>query len=393
MTPLACQRALFALPDTDTYLNSAYMGPLPRPVLDAGHAALDLKAFPVRITPADFFEPAERTRAQCAALVASDPERVAFVTNVAAGAAIVANNLQPRRGANVVVLDRLFPSNLFAWRAWREHGVTVRTVAPPAADCTDRAAWRARCAAWNRAVIDAIDADTRVVAVEQAHWTDGTLFDLPAIAARCRAHGAALVVDATQTVGAMPLDAGALGADMVVAHAYKSMLSNYGLGFAVLGDRFEDGRPHEESWLMRHGAEDFSRLVDYQDGYAPGMRRYDTSLRANPMLISMLEAAATLMLHWQPARIRDYLLTISRGAVERLRGAGFGIADEDLRAANLFGVHLPAGLDAERCRAELARRRVHVSVRGDAVRVSPHVYNDAADLDRMADALIEVVRG
>jgi selenocysteine lyase/cysteine desulfurase len=188
----------------------------------------------------------------------------------------------------------------------------------------------------------------------------------------------------------MPIDAGALRADLLVVHAYKSMLSNYGLGFAVLGDRFADGRPHEESWLVRRGAEDFSRLVDYQDDYAAGMRRYDTSLRANPVLIRMLEAASGLLLEWRPERIREYLLGISRDAVARLRAAGFGVADEDLRAANVFGVHLPGGLAAEGCRAELARRRVHVSVRGDAVRVSPHVYNDAQDLARLADALIEV---
>jgi len=390
MTPLSCQRALFALPETDTWLNSAYMGPLPRPVLEAGHAALDLKAFPARISPADFFEPAERTRARCSALVGADPERVAFITNVAAGAAIVARNLAPRPGSNVVVLDRLFPSSLFAWRGWRREGVEVRTVAPPAADAADPRAWRARCEAWSRAVIEAIDGDTLLAAVEQAHWTDGTLFDLDAIAARCRATGAAFVVDATQTAGAMPIDAATLRPDLLVVHAYKSMLSNYGLGFAVLGERLADGRPHEESWLVRRGAEDFTRLVDYQDDYAVGMRRYDTSLRANPVLIRMLETASGLLLDWGPARIRDYLLGISRDAVARLRAAGFGVADEDLRAANVFGVHLPAGLDAERCRAELAQRRVHVSVRGDAVRVSPHVYNDAQDLARLADALIEV---
>jgi selenocysteine lyase/cysteine desulfurase len=385
--PLTCQRDLFAIPPGETYLNAAYMGPMPRAVLAAGERALALRAMPAVIAPRDFFEPAERTRTLCARIVGADPERVAFVTTVAAGMAVVAANLAPRAGANVVVLGEQFPSNVYPWRRWRAQGVAVRTVAAPAADARDRDAWRRRCRAWNDAVVAAIDADTLLVALEQAHWTDGTLFDLPRIGARARTVGAAFVVDGTQTAGAMPLDVDAFAPDALVVHAYKSMLANYGLGFAVYGERFADGRPTEESWLMRHGAEDFARLVDYQDGYAPGMRRYDTSTRSNPILVGMLEAACRLLLEWRPERVRPYLLGIAEPAVARLRAAGFGVADDDLRAANLFGVALPPGLQPEAVRAALAERRIHVSVRGASVRVAPHVCNDEADLMRLADAL------
>jgi selenocysteine lyase/cysteine desulfurase len=143
---------------------------------------------------------------------------------------------------------------------------------------------------------------------------------------------------------------------------------------------------------MRRGSEDFARLVDYQDDYAPGMRRYDTSTRSNPILIGMLEAACRLLVDWQPARIEDYLRRIARPAVERLRADGFGVADEDLRAANLFGIALPPGLAPEAVRQALAARHIHVSVRGSAVRVSPHVCNDEADLLRLAEALAEISR-
>jgi selenocysteine lyase/cysteine desulfurase len=392
-TPLTCQRDLFAIPPGETYLNAAYMGPMPRAVLAAGERALAARAMPASIAPRDFFEPAERTRALCARIVGADPERVAFVTTAAAGMAVVAANLSPRAGANVVVLGEQFPSNVYPWRRWREHGVAIRTVVAPTADARDRDAWRRRCVAWNDAVVAAIDADTMLVAVEQAHWTDGTLFDLPRFGARAREVGAAFVVDGTQTAGAMPLEVDAFRPDALVVHAYKSMLSNYGLGFAVYGDRLADGRPIEESWLMRRGAEDFARLVDYQDDYAPGMRRHDTSTRSNPILIAMLEAACTLLLAWRPERIRAYLLGIAAPAVARLREAGFGVADDDLRAANLFGVALPPGLQPETVRAALAARRIHVSVRGAAVRVAPHVCNDEADLMRLAEALVEIARG
>jgi selenocysteine lyase/cysteine desulfurase len=314
------------------------------------------------------------------------------VPTAAAGLGIAARNLRPRAGQNVVVSADQFPSNVYPWRRWRAAGVSIRTVRPPAVDACDSEALCRRARTWNAMLLEAIDADTALVALEQAHWTDGTLFDLERIGERCRATGAAFVVDATQTAGAMTLDASAIRADALVVHAYKSMLSNYGLGFAVLGDRFAEGVPAEESWLTRRGSEDFSRLVDYQDDYAPGMRRYDTSLRANPVLIRMLEASCSLLLDWRPERIREYLLSIEREAVARLRAAGFGVADEDLRAANIFGIGLPPGLDPQACRAALAARRIHVAVRGACVRVSPHVCNDAADLDRLADALIDLAR-
>jgi selenocysteine lyase/cysteine desulfurase len=260
-----------------------------------------------------------------------------------------------------------------------------------AAAC-DAAALRARSQGWNAALLQAIDNDTALVAVEQAHWTDGTLFDLAAIGTRCRAVGAAFVIDGTQTVGAMPLDVAALRPDALVVHSYKAGLSNYGLGFAVLGDRFAQAVPNEESWLTRAGSENFARLVDYQDTYAAGMRRHDTSLRANPGLIGMLEAACTLLLDWQPARVREHLLVLAAPSVQRLRDAGFGVADEDLRAANIFGIALPAGLDPESVRSALAAQQIHVSVRGASVRVSPHMHNDEGDLQRLAEALIRMAQ-
>lgn len=219
--------------------------------------------------------------------------------------------------------------------------VALQAVAAPAGDARDPAGWRRRCAAWHDALEAAIDRDTALVAVEPAHGTDGTRFDLDRLARRARAVRAAFVADATQVAGVMPLDVGALRPDALVVHGYKSMLANYGLGFAVFGDRFADDRATDESWLMRRGSEDFARLVDYQDDYAAGLRRYDTSTRGSPILIGMLEAACRLLVEWQPARIEDYLRRIARPAVERLRADSFGVADEDLRAANLFGIALP----------------------------------------------------
>ncbi|GAC1677895.1 MAG: aminotransferase class V-fold PLP-dependent enzyme [Steroidobacteraceae bacterium] len=391
--PLLCQRDLFSIPDGHCYLNSAFMGPLPRLVERAGVVALGARAFPVGLTSQDFFEPAERTRTLCAQLVNADPERVAFVPTAAYATAIIAKNLSPKPGQNVVLLGDMFPSNVYAWRNWRSQRVEMRTVSAPTAPWFSDSPGASRAALWNDAIARAIDSDTVLVAVEPAHWTDGTLFDLEKIGILCRKVGATFVIDATQTVGAMPFDVQRVQPDALVAHSYKSMLSNYGLGFAVFGDRFLNASPLEESWLTRSGSDDFARLVDYEDQYAQGMRRFDTSLRANPTLIAMLETACRLLIDWQPGRVRDYLLKIERHSVDRMRTLGFEVADEAERCANLFGVKLPEGVNPEECRQHLVQRQIHVAVRGGTLRVSPHVFNDESDLVRLTDALSELIPG
>jgi selenocysteine lyase/cysteine desulfurase len=347
-------------------------------VQTAGAVALATRAYPAGITPNDFFAPAERVRQKCARLVNANAENVALVSSATSALAIATHNLRVRAGQNVVMLAEQFPSNVYAWRAWQKEGVEMRFAARPNA-----------VGSWTDNVLAALDANTALVAVEQAHWTDGTLLDLAAIGEAARRVGAAFVVDATQTAGVMPLDCAALKPDLLVAHSYKCMLANYGLGFVVIGERFADARPVEQSWLMRAGSDNFARLIDYQDDYAAGARRFDTSTRANPVLINMLEAACDLLLEWQPARIREYLLSISRAALADLAQQGLTTLPEHARAANIFGVALPASADPERIRVALAAKRIHVSVRGTSVRVSPHVYNDASDLERFAAALKE----
>jgi selenocysteine lyase/cysteine desulfurase len=236
-------------------------------------------------------------------------------------------------------------------------------------------------------LLSAIGADTALVAIEAAHWTDGTLFDLAAVGRRCREVGAWFIVDATQTIGIEPIDVGTLGADALIAHPYKTMLAGYGLGFACLGERLANGVPLEQSWLMRRGSEDFARLVDYQEGYAPGMRRYDTSVRANQSIVGMLIATLELFRQWQVPRVRSYCQGVSRALIEVARRAGYQVPDEGSHAAHLFGIRPPGGSDLDALRRTLQDRKVFVSVRGDAIRVAAHVYNDALDVERFADVI------
>lgn len=357
------------------------MGPLPRAAEQAGIAGLQAKRCPSAITADDFFRASDGLRGRFAGLCGvADPSRVAIVPSVSYGVSTVARNTKLGRGRNVVVVDEQFPSNVYPWRRLvQEQGGAVRVVRPPGG--------KRDGGAWTDAIVSEIDSGTAVVAMETVHWTDGTPFGAAAIRERARDAGAALVLDATQSAGAAPIDVQALQPDALVVAGYKFLLGPYSVSLAYFGDRYLDGVPLEEGWAGRRGARDFRGLADYTDEYEPGATRFDMGQRSNFALVPALSASLDLVLQWGPARISDYCRALSARAVPRLRDMGFAVAPAESRSPHVFGVRPPAGLAAARVQESLARRNVSVSFRGAAIRVSPFVYNTGDDMDALVEAL------
>ncbi len=379
--PLPCQREAFSLPPDLHYLNCAYMSPLPRAVEEAGIRGMRRKRNPAAISPADFFTDCDALRELFADLVnAPSPRDVAILPSVSYGVAVAARNLPLEPGQNIVLTHEQFPGNVYAWRRRaRETGAELRVVEPPPGPARGRG--------WNERLLEAIDASTGVVTLGHVHWTDGTLFDLEAVAARAREVGAALVVDGTQSVGALPFDVERIRPDALICAGYKWLLGPYSVGLGYFGPRLVDGVPLEETWIARRGSDDFRRLVDYQDEYAGGAVRFDVGERSNFILVPMLRAALELLRAWGPDRIQAYCLRLMEPVVAEAREMGFQV-EEEWRAGHIFGIRMPAGVDLLGVREVLARHGVSASLRGTALRVSPNVYNDEAD----AGALLSVLR-
>jgi len=357
------------------------MGPLPRASQQDGIAAIGRKGNPHTIAAADFFTEASEARRLFAQLVNTDPARVALIPAASYGLATVARNTPLTAGQNVVVVDEDFPSNMYTWRtATKRSAAELRVVPPPPGDC--------RGAGWNTRLLEAIDRNTAVVAIPHVHWTDGTRFDLIAIGHAARNAGAALVVDGTQSVGALPFDVEAIQPDALVCAGYKWLLGPYSISIAYFGSRYDRGEPIEENWIARRGSEDFQQLVDYQDEYAPGAIRYDGGERSNFILLPMFIAALRLILDLKPERIQQYCRHLIDEPLERARELGFAVEDAQWRGAHLFGLRVPERLDLKRLHHTLLARNVVASLRGSALRVSPNVYNSRDDLD----ALVEVLR-
>jgi selenocysteine lyase/cysteine desulfurase len=366
---LGSQRHLFTLPDDVAYLNCAYLGPQLRSVTEAGLAAVREKERPWDLTPDMFFSGSERLRRTFARLLDADVEGVAFVPSVSYGVGVAVRNL-PLDGRTTLMLAEDFPSDVYPWTAAGE----VVTVERPAGHD------------WTEAVLERLDERIGVVAVPHVHWTDGGLVDLVRVGARAREVGAALVVDATQSLGALPFDLAAVRPDFLVAAGYKWLLGPYALGYLWVAPEHRDGVPLEANWINREHSDDFARLVDYREGYQPGARRYDVGERSNFVLTPMADAALTQLLDWTVAEVAETTAALTTYLANGAEKLGLGVAPAHLRGPHLIGLRFPDGLPgglAER----LAADRISVSIRSDSVRVSPHVYNTTEDCDRLLAAL------
>jgi selenocysteine lyase/cysteine desulfurase len=223
------------------------------------------------------------------------------------------------------------------------------------------------------------------------HWTDGPRFDLKAIREKTLEVGAALVVDGTQSVGALPFDVEELQPDALVCAAYKWLLGPYSIGVGYYGQRYLDGMPLEETWIAREGSEDFRGLVDYQDAYQPGAVRFDVGERSNFILVPMVIAALRLVLEWDPGRIQAYTHRLAADLLEEATALGYAVEEDQWRVGHLFGIRMPEGVDLSVTKETLAREKVSASLRGSALRVAPYLYNDTSDMEALARVLREIV--
>lgn len=376
------QHELFDLPEDVTFLNCANISPQLRAVTLAGIEAVKRKARPWGISGEEWLSGVEPLREAAGRLMGADAEGVALIPAASYGVAIAARNLPLERGQNVVMLHEQFPSNVYAWYELAAgRGAQVR------------AARKAPDDAWTGAVLDAIDENTAIVAIPPCHWTDGAVVDLVAIAERARAVGSALVIDASQALGAWPLDVGVIQPDFLVSVGYKWQLGPYSLGYLYASPKWrETGRPLEASWMSRAGAEDFSALVDYADRYREGARRFDMGEFPQFVLAPMALAGLTQVLEWSVERVQLSLRRLTGLIAEEARAMGCRVLPADRRVGHMLGIRFPEGLPDSLPR-RLEEARVLVSVRGDAIRVAPHLYNSEDDVSRFLAVLREALAG
>lgn len=375
-------RAEFDIPRDICYLNAAYMTPQPRKVVEAAIDGATRRSQPWTVTPPDFFRDVEALRAMFARQVRCSPDNIAIVPSAGYGVSTAANNMSTRAGDVILALNDQFPSNYYAWRRQAlASGAEFRVVAKE----PDRS--------WADALLEAIEMQgerIEVATLEWHHWASAELVDLDIVMPALRDVGARVVLDLTQSIGACPIDIGRLAPDFAVAGGYKWQFCPYGIAFLYVNDRYLDGVPIEEAWMGRAGAEDFSRLAEFTDRYQPGARRFDMSAKSTFSNIAGALAALQLLDKWGIATICETLAATNARLSSILAAYGFETTPADARAPHFQGARLPA-TDPRTLAKRLVDNGVYASVRGNHLRVAPHLYTDNEDIERFDEVLGAVV--
>jgi selenocysteine lyase/cysteine desulfurase len=376
---LTCQREIFDIPADIAYFNCASLAPLMLPAREAGRRGLELRTKPWRIAAADWFTDTERRRSLFAQLIGTSPENVALVPATSYGLALAARNLSATAGQRVIVIAEDYPSNVYTWREFcARQGCELLTVNRSTGDD------------WTSAIVQAIDERVTIAAIPNVHWTDGSLIDLPVIAEKLRSVAARLVVDASQSLGAMPFDFKRVRPDFLVSVGYKWLLGPFGLGYLYVADEYLHGTPLEENWISRSGSDNFSNLVNYTNQYLPGARRFDVGQRTHFEVTPVALAVLERMLGWGIESIAATLAITTETIARKAADIGLSVRSTGQRAPHMLGLDLPQHTLAA-APGYLRMNGVYAAVRGLTLRVSPHVYTETEDIDRLIRTLAKLM--
>lgn len=354
------------------YVDNASVTPIPKRVQVASehyNRIVSEKLREYRVASLPFFD---KGRALAAKLVGSRPDNIAYVQNTAHGLSLVALGIDWRPGDNIVVCAEDFPSNFLCWVQLGELGVDVRQVGSRTGriDVSD--------------VREVIDSRTRVVSVSHVQFYSGFRVDVAALGEICAASGALLVVDGTQSTGAIKLDVGAAGVDVLVVSAHKWMMGPRGIGFASFSERALAAiTPRVVGWLSVNDPFAFNRKLDF----LPDARRFEPGTANGSGILGLAERLAQideLGIDW----IEERVLWLSTVLRERARQEGLELVyDFDGKTGSGINLLRRPGTPTLETHANLTANGIFASIRNDAIRISPHYYNTPDEIERIVTVM------
>jgi selenocysteine lyase/cysteine desulfurase len=347
---------------------------LPLSVQEAGRAAVARKGRPWLIDQAFATQQHERARSAAAGLIHADPGDVALISSIAYGVATAAKVLVVPAGSRVLVLQDDHSSPVLEWMTRAGGGgFTLEVVLRPADGD------------WTAAVVAAVErrgaAPVALASISSVHWSDGGIVDLDVVGKVLRAQGAALLVDATHGAGVLAMNVRTLDPDFVIFPTYKWLLGPYGRAFLYVAKRHQDKVPLEQTSYGRRSvrAEQATYLADTR--YVADARRFDMGERDHFISLEMASIGMEMMAAWGRAALVERLGMLTTRLADGQRGLDVVIPEMRVRAPHILCLALPGGMPnglIER----LAAENIYVAPRLGRMRISPHVYNDEADVDR-----------
>ena len=382
---LPSQRALFDIPRDVVYLNAAAWSPLPLKTQEAARAAVGRKGQPWKL-PASFAnEQYERTRAAAARLIGADPGDVALISSVGYGVSTAAKIFSPPKGSRVIVLENDHSSPVLEWQTRADaQGFTIDTVRQPADGD------------WTSAVLATIErpgaAPVGLASISNVHWSDGGAIDVERVGAALKRQGAAFLIDATHSAGVTAMDVTRLDPDFVIFPTYKWVLGPYGRAFLYVAKRHQNGLPLEQTSYGRRDVRAEQQVYFTDLRHLPDARRFDMGERDHFISMEMAAIGMEMMAQWGSAAIVERLAMLTERIAAGARELDVSVPDTRHRAPHVLSLGFPGGMRAGLIET-LAADNIYVAPRLGRMRISPHVYNDEADCDRLVEALKKRLHG
>jgi len=358
------------------YLNHAAIAPLPRRTRDAivGFAN-DCLNYGSRHY-GRWQEQEHLLRGQLRDLInASHTDEIALVKNTSEGLSMVAHGFPWNEGDKVVITNQEFPSNRIAWESLGDLGVEVVSV--PVDDSAQ---------APEDALIRALEAPVRLLAVSSVQYGSGLRLDLERLGQACKARGVAFCVDGIQGLGAVAHDVQRMNIDFLVADSHKWMLGPEGIGLFYCARPWLDKlKLYEFGWHMVENLGDFS-----SPAWSPASsaRRFECG-SANTLGVYAFSASLSLLLEIGMDQVERRVLDRSRLLREHIA------ADANLDLISPNGPGQVAGITTlghrttppERLHEALQAAEITCAVRGGGLRLAPHFYNDKKGIEKVFSIL------
>jgi len=368
-------RALFPVTERAIYLNHAAVSAPPLKTIEAIQSQLKDVSENGSVNFRNWIAAKERARELLAGMLGARPEQVAFMRNTSDGLSTVANGLDWRPGDNLVTFRNEFPSNIYPWLRLRDAlGVEVRM-------CEERD---------GRIDLDEliglVDARTRLVAISQIQYASGFRTDLERLGRAARSHDALLVVDVIQALGVVPLDVESELIDVAAGACHKWLLTPEGIGLLYLSPRARERiQPTLVGWISVPNPEDYS---NFAQGWKSATLAWETGTGPSALFCG-LEASLELLNGTGIRIIHSYLETLTDHLCEQLRDTDYQVVSSRIpgEKSQIVCIRHTAGLTAMDLYSRLKKRNIITAPRGDRLRISPHFYNTAEDIDGLIAAL------
>ncbi len=350
------------------YVDNAAVSPVPKRVQLASERFNTIIAEQLRDAKAIAQPCFDEGRALAARLVGSSSQNITYVQNTSHGLSLVALGVDWRPGDNLVVCEQEFPSNYLCWIQLASKGVEVRRISSPDGKLEPDH------------IRQALDSRTRVVALSHVQFYSGFRVDVACVGDLCSGSGALLVVDGTQSVGALDIDVGAAGIDVLVVSAHKWLMGPRGIGFASFSARaLERITPWIVGWLSVNDPFEFKRTLDF----LPDARRFESGTPNGSGIFGLAERLAQideLGIDW----IEDRVLKLNELLCERaLRHGIEPLYRFERRSRSGITLLQKPGIAASEVHTSLAENGIYASIRNGAIRISPHYYNTFDEMEHI----------